>query len=78
MSSRHGLNDLCSSVATNPSHSAPRGAAPSRVHPKVVPGLRVNSVLAVMELISMGLGIGVLPVFLAAGRPDLAERLLLG
>ena len=39
--------------------------------PKVVPGLRVNSVLAVMELISMGLGIGVLPVFLAAGRPDL-------
>lgn len=39
--------------------------------PKVVPGLRVNSVLAVMELISLGLGIGVLPVFLAAGRPDL-------
>jgi DNA-binding transcriptional LysR family regulator len=39
--------------------------------PKVVPGLRVNSVLAVMELIALGLGIGVLPVFLAAGRPDL-------
>jgi len=39
--------------------------------PKVVPGLRVNSVMAVMALISMGLGIGVLPVFLAAGRPDL-------
>ena len=39
--------------------------------PKVVPGLRVNSVLAVMELIALGLGVGVLPVFLAAGRPDL-------
>ena len=39
--------------------------------PKVVPGLRVNSVLAVMELIALGLGIGVLPVFLAASRPDL-------
>ena len=49
----------------------PRGPASSRVHPNVVSGLRVHSVLAVMELISMGLGIGVLPVFLAAGRPDL-------
>jgi len=39
--------------------------------PKVVPGLRVNSVLAVMELIALGLGVGVLPVFLATGRADL-------
>lgn len=39
--------------------------------PKVVPAYRVNSILTVMELIALGLGVGLLPVFLARGRPDL-------
>jgi DNA-binding transcriptional LysR family regulator len=39
--------------------------------PKVVPAYRVNSILTVMELIALGLGVGLLPVFLARGRADL-------
>lgn len=39
--------------------------------PKVVPAYRVNSILTVMELIALGLGVGLLPVFLARGRPEL-------
>ncbi|WP_029000602.1 LysR family transcriptional regulator [Azohydromonas australica] len=39
--------------------------------PKVVPAYRVNSILTVMELVALGLGVGLLPVFLARGRPDL-------
>jgi DNA-binding transcriptional LysR family regulator len=44
-----------------------------RRFPKVVPTYRVNSVLTVMELVSLGLGVGVLPLFLARGRADLAQ-----
>lgn len=39
--------------------------------PKVVPAYRVNSILTVMELVALGLGVGLLPVFLARGRSDL-------
>jgi len=39
--------------------------------PKVAPRYRVNSILSVMELVARGLGVGILPVFLAAGRTDL-------
>jgi DNA-binding transcriptional LysR family regulator len=39
--------------------------------PKVVPAFRVNSILSVMELVALGLGVGLLPVFLARGRDDL-------
>jgi DNA-binding transcriptional LysR family regulator len=41
-------------------------------HPKVTPQYRVNSILSVAELVSLGLGIGVLPLFLARKRKDLA------
>ena len=44
-----------------------------RHHPKVVPRYRVNSILTVMELIGIGLGVGVLPLFLAAPRKDLVQ-----
>lgn len=44
-----------------------------RHFPKVVPRYRVNSILSVMELVAGGLGVGILPVFLAEGRPDLAQ-----
>lgn len=42
-----------------------------RHHPKAVPRYRVNSILTVMELVAAGMGVGVLPVFLAQARKDL-------
>jgi DNA-binding transcriptional LysR family regulator len=39
--------------------------------PKVLPGYRVNSILTVMEFVVLGLGVGVLPLFLARSRNDL-------
>ena len=39
--------------------------------PKVVPRYRVNSILTVAEMVGQGMGIGLLPVFLAQGRSDL-------
>jgi len=42
-----------------------------RHHPKVEPCYRVNSILSVLELVALGLGVGVVPLFLAAGRRDL-------
>jgi DNA-binding transcriptional LysR family regulator len=42
-----------------------------RHFPKVLPHYRVNSILTVMELVAQGLGVGVLPLFLAASRADL-------
>ena len=44
-----------------------------RHFPKVVPHYRVNSILTVMELIALGMGVGVLPMFLAKTRPDLRQ-----
>ena len=42
-------------------------------HPKVTPQYRVNSILSVAELVAQGLGVGVLPLFLAAAREDLVQ-----
>jgi DNA-binding transcriptional LysR family regulator len=39
--------------------------------PKAMPTYRVNSILTVMDFVAQGLGVGLLPVFLAAGRKDL-------
>ena len=36
-----------------------------------MPTYRVNSILTVMEMVALGLGVGVLPMFLAGGRDDL-------
>ncbi|HJW11992.1 MAG TPA: LysR family transcriptional regulator [Albitalea sp.] len=44
-----------------------------RHFPKVVPSYRVNSIQTVMELVSLGLGVGVLPMFLAQMRPGLLQ-----
>lgn len=41
--------------------------------PKLVPGYQVNSILSVMECVSLGLGVGLLPTFLAQGRSDLRQ-----
>lgn len=40
---------------------------------KVVPHYRVNSILTVMELVALGMGVGILPIFLARDRPDLVQ-----
>lgn len=39
--------------------------------PKVVPRYRVSSILSALEFIALGLGVGLLPTFLAQGRSDL-------
>jgi DNA-binding transcriptional LysR family regulator len=39
--------------------------------PKVVPRYAVHSVLAVFQAVNAGLGVGIVPLFLAAGRDDL-------
>lgn len=44
-----------------------------RRHPKAVTRYRVNSILTVMELTAAGLGVGVLPLFLAQSRSDLVQ-----
>jgi len=44
-----------------------------RHYPKTTPTYRVNSILSVMELLALGLGVGVLPLFLAQGRSDLRQ-----
>ncbi|MCE9657325.1 MAG: LysR family transcriptional regulator [Burkholderiales bacterium] len=44
-----------------------------RHHPKAAPAYRVNSILTVMELVALGLGVGVIPVFLARGRAGLHQ-----
>lgn len=44
-----------------------------RHFPKVVPRYRVNSILSVLELVALGLGVGVVPLFLAEGRRDVVR-----
>jgi len=41
--------------------------------PKVTPKYRVNSILTVAELVGQGMGIGILPLFLARQRSDLRQ-----
>lgn len=51
------------------------GRRPERRFPKVAPADRVNSILTVLELVALGLGlgVGVLPPFLAQPRADLLQ-----
>lgn len=44
-----------------------------RQFPKVEPSVRVNSILTVMELVRQGLGVGVLPLFLAQKQNNLRQ-----
>jgi DNA-binding transcriptional LysR family regulator len=44
-----------------------------RHHPKAVPRYRVNSILSVLELVALGLGVGIVPLFLAEGRSDVVR-----
>ncbi len=44
-----------------------------RHFPKAAPRYRVNSILSVMELVALGLGVGIVPLFLADGRNDIVR-----
>jgi DNA-binding transcriptional LysR family regulator len=40
---------------------------------KVTPHYKVNSILTVMELVALGMGVGILPTFLTRDRSDLVQ-----
>lgn len=44
-----------------------------RHFPRVIPRYRVNSILSVLELVALGLGVGIVPLFLAEGRSDVVQ-----
>lgn len=44
-----------------------------RRFPKAVSRYRVSSILSVLELVALGLGVGVVPLFLAEGRTDVVR-----
>ena len=44
-----------------------------RHFPRAAPRYRVNSILSVMELVALGLGVGIVPLFLADGRKDVVR-----
>jgi DNA-binding transcriptional LysR family regulator len=78
---RGGVRKLADVEAGKSDWIAPDDALPDhpsvvwRKHrfPKAVPRYRVNSILSVLELVALGLGVGILPLFLAAGRSDLVR-----
>lgn len=78
-SRRGGVRDLAQVQAGPCDWIAPDDALPEhpsvlwrkRQFPKVVPRFRVGSILSVLELVAQGLGVGVVPLFLAEGRKDL-------
>jgi DNA-binding transcriptional LysR family regulator len=41
--------------------------------PRIVPRYRVSSILSVLELVALGLGVGIVPLFLAEGRSDVTR-----
>lgn len=41
--------------------------------PRLVPRYRVGSIQSVLELVALGLGVGIVPLFLAEGRSDLTR-----
>lgn len=74
-----GVKRFDDTVVAHASWIAPDDALPEhpsvvwrkKHFPKVVPRYRVNSILTVAELVGQGLGIGILPVFLAQRRADI-------
>ncbi len=44
-----------------------------RHFPKAAPRYRVSSILSVLELVALGLGVGIVPLFLAQGRSDVVR-----
>ena len=44
-----------------------------RHFPKAAPRYRVDSILSVLELVALGLGVGIVPLFLAEGRKEVVR-----
>ncbi|QLI82520.1 LysR family transcriptional regulator [Chitinibacter fontanus] len=71
--------DLAAAIAQQAPWIAPDDALPDhptvlwrkKHYPKITPRYRVNSILTVVELIERGMGVGMVPLFLAATRPNL-------
>ncbi len=76
-----GVTRVDADMAGNLPWIAPDDALPDhpsvlwrrRHFPKVVPRYRVNSIMTVAQFVALDLGVGVLPMFLAAGRADLVQ-----
>ena len=76
-----GLKTFDETTASQTSWIAPDDALPEhpsvlwrkKHYPKVSPSYRVDSILTAAELIANGLGIGLLPIFLANQRADLVQ-----
>ncbi len=76
-----GLATLDDVVRSAPAWIAPDDALPEhpsvlwrrRAFPRVTPRYRVSSILSVAHLVDLGLGVGVLPLFLASRMPGLVR-----
>ena len=76
-----GLKTFDAAAANNTPWIAPDDAMPEHLSviwrkkhfPKVMPTYRVSSILTVAELVGRGLGLGLLPLFLAHGRSDVLQ-----
>ncbi|WP_298830526.1 LysR family transcriptional regulator [uncultured Piscinibacter sp.] len=78
---RGGVRKLVDVEAGRSDWIAPDDALPEhpsvvwrkRHFPKVAPRYRVNSILSVLELVALGMGVGIVPLFLADGRNDVVR-----
>lgn len=78
---RQGARKLVDVEAGKADWIAPDDALPEhpsviwrkRHYPKIIPRYRVNSILSVLELVALGLGVGIVPLFLAEGRSDVVQ-----
>jgi DNA-binding transcriptional LysR family regulator len=78
---RGGLRKFADVEAGQADWVAPDDALPEhpsvvwrkRHFPKAAPRYRVNSILSVLELVALGLGVGIVPLFLANGRNDVVR-----
>lgn len=78
---RQGARKLVDVEAGKADWIAPDDALPEhpsviwrkRHYPKIIPRYRVNSILSVLELVALGLGVGIAPLFLAEGRSDVVQ-----
>lgn len=76
-----GLRSMEDVVASSVPWIAPDDALPEhpsvlwrrKALPRVVPHYRVSSILSVAQLVELGLGVGVVPLFLAQRMPGLAQ-----
>lgn len=67
----HGEADWVAPDDALPEH--PSVVWRKRHFPKAQPRYRVHSILSVLELVALGMGVGIVPMFLAQGRKDVVQ-----